>query len=136
MGMCLGRLHAEEKKLDMRPRVQSAARVQIVPTFQLQPIVPSVQMETKKTISHRGLVISEKGSLVIFLIQIWMCIFMPVRIKIRFQEGSINFELEMKLLISTDVRLVICISGSQQYCQAFWASHCGKHLRFSVEFLI
>lgn len=84
------------KKLDTKPCIQSAARVQTVPTFPLQPIVLSVQMGTKKIISHRGMAISEKGNLVIFLIQTWMFIFMPVRMKIRFQEGSINFEVEMK----------------------------------------
>ena len=87
-------------------------------------------MGTKKTISHRGLAIPEKGSLVIFLIETWMCIFSQVRIKIRFQEGSVNFELEMKLLISLDVSLVICISGRQQLCQAFWPVTVGNFHSF------
>lgn len=93
--------------------VQSAARVLIVPTFPLQPIILRVKMGTRKRIPHKGLTISEKSSFVIFLIQTWMCIFTQVRIKIRFQEDSINFDWEMKRLISVDVSLVICISGSQ-----------------------
>lgn len=135
-GVCVGRLYV--KKLKLQPwvlLVQSTAKVQIMPIFPLQPIILRVKMRTRKRIPHRGLSISEKGSLVIFLTQTWMQIYKQVRIKIRFQEDSIDLEWEMKFLISVDASLVICISGSPPPCQAFWGCHWGNFHSFLLNLL-
>lgn len=91
MGICLGRLYV--KKLQTQGSlVQYAARVHVVQTFPLQPITLRIKIGTRKGIPHKGLTISEKSSLVIFLIWTWMCILTQIRIKIRYQEDSIDFE--------------------------------------------